>query len=127
MKIFCEKDEAKMLGVIRIRATGLEHPRNASRFAGGESCAEEKGDFIVQRQLAQVLHYPVSISKKTSGWINLYARFLVRATGLEPALTRNRILNPARLPIPPCPRTVVLYHIIGGLSREFTKPKAAKK
>ena len=64
MKIFCEKDEAKMLGVIRIRATGHEHPRNASRFAGGASCAEEKGDFIVQRQLAHVLHYPLSISKK---------------------------------------------------------------
>ena len=30
---------------------------------------------------------------------------LVRVVGLEPTLQRNWILNPARLPIPPHPRT----------------------
>ena len=38
---------------------------------------------------------------------------MVRVTGLEPALTRNRILNPARLPIPPYPRMV--YYSINPL------------
>lgn len=32
-------------------------------------------------------------------------KILVRVVGLEPTLQRNRILNPARLPIPPHPRT----------------------
>ena len=36
--------------------------------------------------------------------------FLVRATGLEPAHRRYKILNLTRLPISPCPLDVILCH-----------------
>ncbi len=41
---------------------------------------------------------------------------LVRATGLEPARFWQWNLNPPSLPIPPCPRWLLLYHGAGALS-----------
>ena len=43
--------------------------------------------------------------------------FLVRVVGLEPTLQRNRILNPARLPIPPHPRTKFALYNRGDFKR----------
>ena len=65
-------------------------------------------------------HFPIAQITKRGGQAS---PFLVRVTGLEPALTRNRILNPARLPIPPYPRTTVLYHKTPDLSSRFPRKR----
>ena len=81
-----------------VRATG--HDILASR---GASCTK-KFSRSTCLQLAQLRRDPLPVpNHKGIALLSPYG--LVRATGLEPALTGNRILNPTRLPIPPCPQT----------------------
>ena len=46
---------------------------------------------------------------------------LVRETGLEPVRWKHTPLKRARLPIPPLPRTLVLYHSKNKMSIGFSK------
>ena len=106
------------LRILLVRVTGLEHPH----FVRGKMHRQSGKGFlacILNRFCVPITYF------KSRGSTNVPPLLLVRVTGLEPALTGNRILNPARLPIPPYPRTTVLYHKSPRLSSSF--PRKRKK
>ena len=53
---------------------------------------------------------PTTLIKQKQPEINSGCLCLVRETGLEPVRWKHTPLKRARLPIPPLPRTIVLYH-----------------
>ena len=64
------------------------------------------------------VHHPYK-TKTTRDLLELFC--LVRETGLEPVRWKHTPLKRARLPIPPLPRTLILYHIDFRLSIGFSK------
>ena len=97
--------------------------------AGGLDSRRELRALVVRRENSSTgrVFYtaptssPTSIIKKKQLEINSSCLFLVRETGLEPVRWKHTPLKRARLPIPPLPRTLVLYHKRNKMSILFSK------
>ena len=77
--------------------------KNAVQQRTGRSAQKRRGQAPPLNQKTRGGNFP----KHPQNFLNLliFECYMVRAVGIEPTLCRqNRILNPARLPVPPRPR-----------------------